>query len=214
MRADSFFDTMQLTDWGPELLIDFIEAYPGRGSAGEEFAEFEHVIRSGRFDDIYGDIPKRPLFLSMLAADALAGCSPERELHRLYGSYFRQKFAYDRSSQAARGAPTRPSIIVDRFGKGEAEVRLVQLMERVAYAIHQRRAEAASTDAVSASGAITERELKRLARELDIADATLEEVVSHSLLRPGGRDPRAARSLFASFVRGVVPCPTHCSALH
>jgi len=188
VRGGAFFQTMQLTDWTPDLLTRFLDDYPSRDRAHAQFAVFERVIRAGHFDQVYGDIPKRPLFLGMLAADAFAGLSPERELHRLYGTYFRQKFGYDRASQAAHGVTSRRSTIVDRFGVEEAEVRLMQLMERVAHTIHLRRIAADNSRSVPASGAIAERELKVLARDLDIIDATLEEVVLHSLLRPGGRD--------------------------
>jgi hypothetical protein len=190
-----FFETMKLTDWGNDLLVQFIERYPNRDGAMPEFEEFETTIRSGRFDELYGDIPKRPLFLSMLASDAFSGKSPERELHRLYGSYFRNKFRIDRLSQAARGAETRPSAIVDRFGTQEAEVRLVMLMEHVARAIHRQGSQTGEPSVAFRSRAISESTLKHLAHELDITDATLEDVVLHSLLRPSGRDPQSFKRL-------------------
>jgi hypothetical protein len=190
--ATLFLTPMQLIDWTVDLLVRFLEDFPGRDDAPPEFHEFEQVIRSGRFDEIYGDIPKRPLFLSMLAEDAASGKSPERELHRLYGSYFRRKFRIDRYSQAAMGMEARPSAVVDQLGTDEAEERLIVLMEHVARHLH----DTLQADGMSRRGpadGVSESILKGFARKLDIAEATLEDLVLHSLLRPAGRDARRER---------------------
>jgi hypothetical protein len=88
LRITPVFKRIRLTDWPDELILEFVRRYSAKrgGHEPDAFREFREIIESRRYQDVYGDIPKRPLFLGMLAEDAWAGTEPARELHRLYGN--------------------------------------------------------------------------------------------------------------------------------
>ncbi len=75
------------------FLKAFEEVHDGEPSIA--FRKFADVIQTDRYAEKYGDIPRRPLFLQMLAEDAWSGSDPEKQLFRLYGKYFRAKLRRD-----------------------------------------------------------------------------------------------------------------------
>ena len=193
-QKSTFFNRLQLVDWPQPLVLEFVENF-AKTNAPQNHGGLDtlvEIVKTGRYEEVYGDIPKRPLFLAMLAGDALAGKSPERELHRLYGSYFRLKFQLDRSSQAARGVVTRPSKMIDRLGHDETAERVIIVMQEVALHLRAQvelNAGPGATSEASHSDAITESALLRIAATAGISELQLEELAMHSLLQPRGRAP-------------------------
>jgi hypothetical protein len=134
LRVAPAFERIRLNDWSDALILQFVVLFAATHGGNEPpgFIAFRQLIGSTRYQEIYGDIPKRPLFLGMLAEDAWSGNEPARQLHRLYGKYFRRKFLLDRRSMAASGAEKRPSAIVDALGHDEAVERLIHVMQDAA----------------------------------------------------------------------------------
>jgi hypothetical protein len=190
LKVGPAFERIRLNDWNDTLILEFVDSYAAAqgGNIPLGYRAFRDVVASKRYSEIYGDIPKRPLFLGMLAQDAWKGKEPERYLHRLYGTYFRAKFDYDRHSLAAGGAQNRPSAIVDAFGHDQAREAMIQVMQEAA---DQMLEITGPPDARSAihSDTIGEKQLRQIARRFDIPFVQLEDVAMHSLLQPSGRDP-------------------------
>lgn len=139
--------------------------------------------------EVYGDIPRRPLFLGMLAEDAWLSEEPARELHRLYGKYFRAKFSLDQYSVAGGGVSSRSSGIVEALGVEEAVERLILIMQDVAGAMAFPAGPATRAQAVGVvhEDTIAEDALQVIIRRHGIEFFQMEDVVLHTLLQPAGR---------------------------
>jgi hypothetical protein len=192
------FERIQLLDWPDELILRFLDLFAAShgGQPPEDFRELRELVEQRRYADVYGDIPKRPLFLGMLAADAWAANAPARKLHRLYGKYFRQKFAFDRYSAAAGGVSLRPSSLVDTFGEEEALERLIIIMQELAGQMTTiGRREANGSRALTSLDAVTEGTLRSMATKAGVGFVHLEDVALHSLMQPAGRDHKTRERL-------------------
>lgn len=184
------FERLRLGDWPEELIGRFVRLFSAARGGNESlsYSAFRQLIESGRYIEAYGDIPKRPLFLGMLADDAWAGREPARQLHRLYGQYFRKKFSFDRYSMAASGASNRPSAIVDALGAEEAAERLIHVMQDAADNMLEVT-ESPSGRSAEHRDTIGEGQLRKIAESNGIPFVTIEDIAMHSLLQPAGRDP-------------------------
>lgn len=187
---ESAFDRIRLTDWPDALIIRFVRLFAASQGGHEpaSFRAFRELIESNRYNEVYGDIPKRPLFLGMLVKDAWTGDQPERQLHRLYGKYFRQKFHVDRAGDAASGSTGRPSAIIDAFGLEETSERLIRVMQDAADQMLKIAGSVGSRSAVHLD-TISEKQLREIARKHDVPVVQIEDIALHSLLQPAGRDP-------------------------
>lgn len=194
LKTGPEFERIALNDWDDALILQFVDMFAaGRGGdmpAG--YDTFRELVASGRYGEVYGDIPKRPLFLGVLVEDAWFGKEPARFLHRLYGTYFRNKFDIDRTSPAARGVQGRPSEIADRLGNDEAKEMLIRIMQ-----------EADMLEVSGPQGArsaihrdtITEAALRNLSARLGIPFIQVEDVAMHSLLQPSNPDRKTRERL-------------------
>ena len=109
-NAPSWF-TLQLNEWDEPLVLEYTKRWrtgelPDQARA--RLDDFEELVRNGRYLELYGDIPKRPLFLKMLLTDVAAGDLRSRNLAELYLTYFKNKFQADRATSIDRPAVRRP----------------------------------------------------------------------------------------------------------
>ena len=199
LQPPPVFDRLRLMDWPDSLILAFLDQFEANRPppVADGFRELKALVATGRYEAVYGDIPKRPLFLGMLAEDAWTGRAPARELHRRYGRYLREKFLLDRFSVAAGGLSTRPSQIVDTLGVTESQERLILIMQDAAAQMTSIVTDAGNEGEtlLVAQDAITEARLTRIAAARGIEFVQLEDVVMHSLLQPGGRDPTTRERL-------------------
>lgn len=201
--GDRFLEHLKLTDWSDKEVLRFLKTYAARkgGDTPAVFANFVGLVERGSYKHVYGDIPRRPLFLGMLAEDAWSGSEPERTIHRLYGKYFRKKFKFDRFSQAAQGIVSRDSKIVDQHGVEEACERVILTMQNAAerLAISQDLGDHGAGDKYQVlvlNDTISEALLAEAASKAGVPDVRSEEMVLHSLLQPAGRDLVTRERLF------------------
>ena len=188
LRVGPEFERLRIGDWPDDLIARFVRLFSASRGGNEcpSFSAFRRLIEGGKYLEAYGDIPKRPLFLGMLAEDAWAGKEPARHLHRLYGQYFRKKFDFDRYSMAARGTGNRSSAIVDKLGAEEAVERLICVMQDAA----DDMLLITKTDdgrLAEHGDSIGERQLRRIAENNEVPFVTIEDIAMHSLLQPAGR---------------------------
>jgi hypothetical protein len=114
-RHRRIFEKIELVEWPDEVILSFIKEYGERTGTTSELKEFFQLVNEHRYEEFYGDIPKRPLFLEMLIRDVSSGelrtsnRIQKRNLAQLYEDYFREKFRLGRasffSSQTARPLP-------------------------------------------------------------------------------------------------------------
>jgi hypothetical protein len=196
LKTGPEFERITLDDWDDALILQFVNIFAAsRGDdAPEGYRALRGLIASGRYAEVYGDIPKRPLFLGMLVEDAWLGKEPSRNLHRLYGTYFRNKFDIDRTSPAARGMQTRPSEIADRFGNDEAKEMLISVMQEAADQMLEVSGSPGARSALHRD-TIAEGALQEFSARLGIAFIRIEDVAMHSLLQPSGRNQRTRERL-------------------
>lgn len=192
------FIRMELGDWPDELIVEFVSEFENRQNDDppDSFREFRKLIENGRYADVYSDIPKRPLFLGMMVVDAWSGKQPERELHQLYGSYFRRKFERDRTDVFEGGSSLRPSQLVERFGAEEACERLVQIMQRAARDMTTQISSDGETRRMVEQDVISERAVTDIATSCGIPFVQIEDVLLHSLLQPAGRNRQTRERQF------------------
>lgn len=196
LKTGPKFERVALDDWSETLMLQFLDFFAAArgGDLPVAYQSFRQLVASGRYSEVYGDIPKRPLFLGMLAEDVWSGKEPAQNLHRLYGTYFRNKFDIDRINPAARGLQTRPSDIADRFGNDEAKEMLIRLMQEAADQMLDVSGSPGQQTAMHRD-TIAEGTLRELAARFGIPFFQIEDVAMHSLLQPGGRDPRTRERL-------------------
>jgi hypothetical protein len=185
-----FFEPMALSDWPDPLIDEFLQRYEAAQSSPPPaaFERFRQLVRSGAYVSIYGDIPRRPLFLGMLADDAWRDAEPERELHRLYGKYLRRKLYLDRHSAGA-AAVVRTGELAIRLGREEEGERLILAMQDVA-------GEIAAAGLRDEAAVIAEDRLRQILSLVSAEVARIEEIALNSLLLPAGRDPASRQRLF------------------
>lgn len=189
-------EQIRLMDWTNALILEFIIRFSNAQGADEppEFCDFREQVQDDRYEAVYGDIPKRPLFLGMLATDAWSGEQPARRLHRLYGKYFRRKLHYDYWSTAAQGTARRPSVILETLGIDEATERLILLMQDVAYRMSETIVSEARLVHIQ-KDTIPEIELWETIAKRSIPSTQIEDILLHSLLQPAGRDRKSRERL-------------------
>lgn len=190
LRFAPVFEQLKLDDWPLTLIVRFVHLFSAArgGHEAPNYRTFRQIIESGKYAEVYGDIPKRPLFLGMLADDAWAGNEPERQLHRLYGQYFRKEFLLDRTSVAAAGASNRPSAIVDALGGEEATERLIHVMQDAADDMLEVSTMPDGHRSALHRDMISERRLRQIAETNGVPFVNIEDIAMHSLLQPAGRD--------------------------
>lgn len=188
--GEAFFQVLTLEDWPAPLIATFLQQYAADRSEPPhpEFSRLQVAVDSSDYETLYGDIPRRPLFLGMLAEDGWQGLQPERHLHRLYEQYFRRKLHADRYSAGAGGRPVRDGTIAAELGFEETVERMLLAMQAVA--AHMATAGTAGTTLIS------EPDLKARIAEVMGTFGKTEEVALNSLLEPAGRDPDTRRRLF------------------
>lgn len=183
----TFFTRLRLTDWDHPLMTQFLDQFAAERGAipPETFRRFRDVVATGQYEEHYGDIPRRPLFLGMLAEDAWQGEAPERELHRLYGKYFRAKLQRDWTSSTSTGRVVRGEGLAQRYGTEEAAEVLIRMMQELACKLHIRSLETKAPDGLT----FPEELLRTCASAALGTSDRIEDVLLISLVQPSGRDP-------------------------
>jgi len=197
-----FFERVDLTDWDTPQMLEFLAAFEHDQTAPTppSFTRFSEMVQNGDYETKYGDIPRRPLFLQMLADDAWSGSDPEDQLFKLYGTYFRNKLKRDWERADTPSILVRGAEILKSFGREEAQERLMQLMQRLALLAAgydwgvQSNGDAYSLNVTQLR--MTETEVQKLTREVLGDISKIEDILLSSVIQPSGRDPITRHRLF------------------
>ncbi len=101
-----------LTEWGNQDIMNYLYTYKKYNvhlkQESKQIDEFIKMVRSDSYNKYYGDIPKRPLFLKMLAEDVKTGTIKKRNLAQIYQRYLIDKFKLDRNTSVSNNVSERP----------------------------------------------------------------------------------------------------------
>lgn len=184
-KGDPFFSQVGLLEWGQSEILRFLESFererdqpPSKG-----FMQLKDAVERDEYQSVFGDIPRRPLFLGMLAEDAWRREQPEDRLDRLYERYFRSKLLHDRFSAAAGNRVVRAGQIFQRYGEEETAERLLRAMTNMAQELYDR------SGSLSGSSVLEfDEDFLRHHVKLQIGDFDeVEEITLNSLIMPLGR---------------------------
>lgn len=186
-----FFEIVPLLDWRADLIEVFLARYEQDrpGPAPRQFGRLRTLVAGGDYEKVYGDIPKRPLFLGMLAQDAWQDVEPEQYLDRLYEAYLRRKLDGDRYSAGAEGRVVRLGPVGRRLSAEELTERLMRMMGLVAGRM-------LGVEGRDPSPLLGEGLLELAGEEVGIAFEQVEELVLNSVLQPAGRNRQTGSRLF------------------
>jgi hypothetical protein len=107
---------IELLEWRAEEMQAFLERFAAsveEQSGRERLRELAGSIEDGRFEEIYGDVPRRPLFLRMIAETVAATGLPGRQVGRarLMAEAARLKVRRDVTAPIRAGGVGRASIL-------------------------------------------------------------------------------------------------------
>lgn len=174
---------LSLDEWDPPCIVEFLASY-GESRGIQIFRE---RIRSGEYDFYYGDIPRRPLFLEMLASDLSEDPDATVDLAALYRHYLERKMSRDVQTPfefGSGGGRPLPHTDLAPF-----RAKLIALQEQLA---------AASLEHVEGvgelvfRGEVTEDEVRAAASDVGLDPEQLPQLLQHSVLMPSGKTARAA----------------------
>lgn len=92
------FEKIELLEWTDDVILNYLDQYGQKTQTVGQLAKFVELVKNHGYEQQYGDIPKRPLFLEMLVRDVLSGEITRRNLSELYEGYFREKFRLGRET--------------------------------------------------------------------------------------------------------------------
>ncbi|TGV01806.1 NACHT domain-containing protein [Flavivirga rizhaonensis] len=98
LKDSSKYGGILLKEWSSEGVLKYIEYFMEVNDLSTEsnIIKLKEVIKNDNYERLYGDIPKRPLFLNMIIRDSLNGMIESKNLKTLYKNYLNEKFAFDR----------------------------------------------------------------------------------------------------------------------
>jgi len=105
--------TTELQPWTTDCIVGLIDKSLQLDGASTRLSEFRQLVQDGRYGELYGDIPRRPLFLSMLIDDVQQeGVRPRSRLS-LFTDWIDRKIERDWHNPKAAGGAIRPPIRSD-----------------------------------------------------------------------------------------------------
>jgi hypothetical protein len=181
---------LQLREWPDALILEFTQTWRKTFAKDESFlhlAHFEDAIRSGRYVEFYGDIPKRPLFLKMLLDDVAKGDLQTRNLAEIYSIYIAKKFAGDRATSTSRPVVLRPLSLSEDY-----EYVCGKLFEVMTLAAG--RMYSIEEGAVRIRPRLAEHDLRECAKLVSGDALDIPSILLNSVMVPVGRRNRNARN--------------------
>lgn len=114
----------RLKDWGNEQIKAFAERYKLQlnGLEKENIEEFISLVKNDGYKKIYGDIPKRPLFLNYILESVAVEGIKSKSKAKLFYDWACLKIKRDFQNPILAGGEGRHSILQNRFFSNEDEV--------------------------------------------------------------------------------------------
>ena len=193
-KGEAFFSQISLLEWNKSQILQFLRQFETEQeeapSAG--FMRLRDVVENDEYEQIFGDIPRRPLFLGMLAEDAWGRDDPEARLDRLYDRFFRTKLLHDRFSAGASGRVVRAGTVFKRFGEEEGAERLLRAMTMMAVDLFEQSNWTEDTTILEFDEEFLRRQIANQVGKIE----EIEEITLNSLIMPLGRRDAAGHRLY------------------
>lgn len=125
-----------LSDWQNAQITQYLEQYltlaKPTDTEKQRIHQFIKQVQTGAYETYYGDIPKRPLFLSMLTSDIKAGNIEKRSLAEIYERYFVEKFKLDLSRAFRENTEQKQIRLLEEEGMSKILKKMKSVLVQVA----------------------------------------------------------------------------------
>lgn len=125
---------LQLVEWSDKTIASYIIEAVRRSKTknASRLDALLSLVTEGKYEEFYGDIPRRPLFLEMLVQDVITGEIKKRTVAQLYENYLWQKMERDIVSPFSQTIyPMRPSPS-DKIDLYDLQQRFQRMLEIIA----------------------------------------------------------------------------------
>lgn len=115
---------IRLKDWSKEQIKAFAERYKLELSSSEKgnLDEFINLVKTDDYESVYGDIPKRPLFLNYILESVAFEGVKSKSRAKLFYDWASLKIKRDFRNPILSGGEGRNSILQNRFFNNEDDV--------------------------------------------------------------------------------------------
>lgn len=175
-----------LSEWSNTEILKFIDEYFAKGgiekAETERINEFRELVKHNNYDQFYGDIPRRPLFLKMLIVDIKNNRIKKRSLAEIYEQYLVEKFRIDRKSQFSNKirTPLKLEKTEDRY---KVLGKIFQVLEKAAALTYYITTEKECL----LKPYITENQIEEEIQILKEKEFGVTEILMNSILVPSGK---------------------------
>lgn len=176
-----------LKEWRNKHISTFISLFKSKAYSSltsndlNLINDFNNLVENDLYNEYYGDIPKRPLFLKMLLRDVLSDKIQVQNISGLYENYFKEKFERDIQGQFASFEPQR------EINQNVSISYLLQLMllihESAAMSCITNEVNFNSRDFAKIENIIHEKEIRRLLDQYKLSE-NLAHFINLSVLTP------------------------------
>lgn len=171
-----------LSEWEKELIIAYLEDYMETAACSDagmaNLRELDALVREDKYDAYFGDIPRRPLFLKMLADDVRSDGVKARDIAQIYEVYLSRKFSIDRETSVLLPRDGRP--LRTRADNEYIVAVIFKILTRAAGQMY----EIDNGGHLVLSNYITEEAIIKIIKETCDIFENLSEVLMHSVLVP------------------------------
>lgn len=115
---------IRLKDWGKEQIKAFAERYKAqlKGTERANLDDFIELVKNDDYERVYGDIPKRPLFLNYILESVAFEGVKRKSRAKLFYDWVRLKIKRDIRNPILAGGEGRNSILHNRVLSNEDDV--------------------------------------------------------------------------------------------
>lgn len=117
-------NVIRLKDWGKEQIKAFAERYKMelKGTEQDNLNDFINLVKNDGYEQIYGDIPKRPLFLNYILESVAFEGIKSKSRAKLFYDWVCLKIKRDFRNPILAGGEGRNSILHNRTPNNENDV--------------------------------------------------------------------------------------------
>lgn len=170
MKIEKRKREIYLMEWEQQQMNEFVTKHERNCTADQ--MEFIRIIKSGTYNERYGSIPKRPLFLSMLMDDARD--SNIKNIASLYDTYFTRKLSRDRN-------PTHHQVERPFFLSGQDVFYQSNLMLKILIIASSKMFIIDENGKYILKPTITSCDFEKICKEVH-GDARIIDVIIHSVI--------------------------------
>lgn len=121
-----------LDEWDDDTISSYLQKIQRIYKNNIPLEQLASLVRDRNYQEFYGDIPKRPLFLDMIVQDVIAGKLKKRNIAELYENYLLQKMRRDEMTPFSSTAFPRRLYTSDSLDLHDLQSRLLSMLGDIA----------------------------------------------------------------------------------